>query len=218
MLSTISTSASPATGETIPLIAAASSETALSSANGPSMIAPLICPRSPILLMIASSTAVLMSGLTTSIAASIATLGFSSPNACPTATLFCTISILALRSGSMFIAPSDMMNKRSKRPGASKTNACDSSLPVRSPHSLFSTALRIVAVSNKPFISTSALPSRTAFTASSAASALLEACVMVNRASSIPISWHSVRIFCSSPNSSGSIIPSSRAECTASKT
>src|SRR5437773_4243894 len=103
---TTRTLARPATGETMCLIAAASSLIALSSANGPSRIVPVIWPRSAILHNAAASTVDGTLGLTVSIADRIATRTSSNRSACPRSIAFCTMSTLASRSGAMLIAAS----------------------------------------------------------------------------------------------------------------
>ena len=74
-------SAWPATGDTIPLVRAASSETALSKASGPSRMPPVIWPRSAILQSAAASSVERMSGETVSTAERIATRGVTMPSA-----------------------------------------------------------------------------------------------------------------------------------------
>ena len=74
-------SACPATGDSIPLIFAASRLTALSNARGPSMTQPLICPLSYIFVMIAASFVEDRPRITVSTAESSATFGFSLPRA-----------------------------------------------------------------------------------------------------------------------------------------
>src|SRR6516225_11480297 len=73
---TISTLAHPATGETICLMAAASSLIALSRASGPSRMPPVICPRSAILHNAAASIVDGIFVVTVSTADRIATFGF----------------------------------------------------------------------------------------------------------------------------------------------
>ena len=77
---TISRSALPATGLTIPLCRAASSLTALSSAKGPSTMTPRIWPLSFIFARAAASIVAGMSAFTVSTAASTATRTGSTPN------------------------------------------------------------------------------------------------------------------------------------------
>ena len=74
-------SARPATGETMPLVRAASCETALSKASGPSRMPPVIWPRSAILHSAAASMVERMSGVTVSTADRIATRGVTMPSA-----------------------------------------------------------------------------------------------------------------------------------------
>ena len=68
-------SASPATGETIFLMAAAARLMALSKASGPSSTAPVICPRSAILQSAAASSVPGIFGFTVSTAERMATFG-----------------------------------------------------------------------------------------------------------------------------------------------
>src|SRR5580704_1165914 len=72
---TMRMSARPATGERIPLARAASGETALSKASGPSSTPPVIWPRSAILHSTAASSVDLIRGDTVSTAERIATRG-----------------------------------------------------------------------------------------------------------------------------------------------
>src|SRR6185437_15749373 len=72
-------SAWPATGDSMPLIAAAATDTALSKARGPSSIPPVIWPRSHILHKAAASMVETMRGLTVSTADRIATCGSAMP-------------------------------------------------------------------------------------------------------------------------------------------
>src|SRR2546425_4015661 len=72
-------SAWPATGDSMPLAFAASSEIALSKASGPSRIPPVICLRSAILQSAAASIVGAISGFSVSTAERIATLGASIP-------------------------------------------------------------------------------------------------------------------------------------------
>src|SRR5882757_9065085 len=107
---TTSTFARPATGETMCLIAAASSLIALSSASGPSRIPPVICPRSAILHRAAASMVDGTAGLTVSIADMIATRTSGNPNAWPRSIAFCTMSTLSARLGAMLTAASVMIS------------------------------------------------------------------------------------------------------------
>jgi hypothetical protein len=72
-------SALPATGEAIDLIRAASSDTALSNARGPSTTPPVIWPRSAILQSAAASIVDGSFDVTVSTADRMATLGWSIP-------------------------------------------------------------------------------------------------------------------------------------------
>src|SRR5262252_1830546 len=85
---TTSTLALPATGETISLIAAASSLIALSSANGPSRTPPVICPRSAILHNAAASIVEGIFDVTVSTADNIATRGVPRPTCVNRSTTF----------------------------------------------------------------------------------------------------------------------------------
>src|SRR5258708_31117163 len=89
---TTRTFARPATGETMCLIAAASSLIALSSANGPSRIAPVIWPRSAILHRAAASIVDRAPRFTFSLADMIATPTSGNPRACPFPIPVCSIS------------------------------------------------------------------------------------------------------------------------------
>jgi len=70
----------PATGEVMPFNRAALFEIALSKANGPSRIPPVICPRSAILHKAAASNVDRIFDVTVSTAERIATLGVFNPN------------------------------------------------------------------------------------------------------------------------------------------
>src|SRR5271166_6471545 len=166
---TTSTLARPATGETICLMAAASSSIALSSASGPSRIPPVICPRSAILHNAAASIVEGTFGLTVSIADRIATRTSSNRNACPRSMAFCTISTLSARSGVMFTAASVMISG-SEWLGTSITKQWLMRRAVRMPPSRATTAPISSSVCKLPFIKASALPSRTSATAFSAES------------------------------------------------
>ena len=96
---TIRISAAPATGELSLLMAAACTLTAVSNANGPSRIPPVICHRSAILHKAAASTVELIFGFTVSIAERIATRGCGFPSACASQIAFCTMSTLSSSVG-----------------------------------------------------------------------------------------------------------------------
>src|SRR6266446_5634944 len=166
---TTRTFARPATGETMCLIAAASSLIALSSANGPSRIAPVIWPRSAILHNAAASTVDGTLGLTVSIADRIATRTSSNRSAWPRSIAFCTMSTLASRSGAMFTAASVTISG-SLWPGTSITKQWLMRRAVRMPPSRATTAPISSSVCRLPFIKASALPSRTSSTAFAAES------------------------------------------------
>src|SRR5574337_1811073 len=74
-------SACPATADRMPLVLAATKDTALSKARGPSSSPPLICPRSAILQRAAASRVERIFELTVSTAARMATLGAATPAA-----------------------------------------------------------------------------------------------------------------------------------------
>ncbi|HEX2990409.1 MAG TPA: SIMPL domain-containing protein, partial [Anaerolineales bacterium] len=105
-------SALPATGETMPLILAATSDTTLSNASGPSRIAPLIWPRSAILHSAAASSVPGIFGLTVSTAERIATFGSSIPSRCASSIAFWQMSTFASRSGRMLMAASVTSSSR----------------------------------------------------------------------------------------------------------
>ena len=81
-------SASPATGELMCLMTAASRLIALSSANGPSNTAPVIWPRSDILHRAAASMVDGIFDVTVSTADKIATFGTAIRNACANSIAF----------------------------------------------------------------------------------------------------------------------------------
>ena len=154
----------PATGETIFLTAAASGLIALSSANGPSSMPPVICPRSAILHSAAASIVEGTSGLTVSIALRIATSGCGTPSAWARSIAFWVMSTLVLRSGAMLTAASVMISA-SAWSGTSMMKQWLIRRPVRSPVSRATTADISSSVCRLPFISASARPSRTSATA-----------------------------------------------------
>ena len=99
-------SGSPATGEAIFLVRAASALIALSNASGPSSTPPSIWPRSAILHSAAASIVDGILLVTVSTAERIATLGRSTPSARMKSIAFWTISRLSSRVGKMFTAAS----------------------------------------------------------------------------------------------------------------
>ncbi|OIQ80686.1 hypothetical protein GALL_375510 [mine drainage metagenome] len=161
-------SASPATGETMPLVRAARSDTALSNASGPSSRPPTIWPRSAILHSAAASSVDGILGLTVSTAERIATFGSALPIAWASSMAFCTMSRLASRSGSTFTAASDSNSRRS-RPTTSMTKAWLTRRAVRSPVCASTTACINSSVCSEPFIIARTVPSRTIATACAAA-------------------------------------------------
>ena len=109
---TTSTSAWPATGETMPLVRAAATDTALSKASGPSSTPPVICPRSAILHSAAASSVAGIAVFTVSTAARMATRGSATPMACASVMALRTMSALCSSVGAMLIAASVMMKGR----------------------------------------------------------------------------------------------------------
>ena len=83
----------------MPLVRAASSETALSKASGPSSTPPVIWPRSAILQSAAASSVDWMSGETVSTADRIATRGIMMPSARARSIAFWMMSRLSIRFG-----------------------------------------------------------------------------------------------------------------------
>ena len=104
--------ARPATLDSIFLVRAASSLTALSKASGPSSKPPVIWPRSAILHRIAASTVLCMSGLTVSTAARMATRGSSMPSTCASSMAFCAMSALSRAFGATLMAASVISSMR----------------------------------------------------------------------------------------------------------
>lgn len=101
-------SASPATSPFSFLISADSLSIATSSANGPSMIAPFICPLFPIAAINAAST---HDGIPTdicSVGAIIATFGVSIPSVLAVLITYCVIAVFCLKSGAGITATSDV--------------------------------------------------------------------------------------------------------------
>ena len=90
-------SALPATGETMPLVCAASTSIALSNASGPSTSPPVIWPRSAILHSAAASMVEGILGVTVSTAERIATFGWAMPMACAKSIAFWQMSRLLLQ-------------------------------------------------------------------------------------------------------------------------
>jgi hypothetical protein len=105
-------SARPATGETIFLVRAASSEIALSNASGPSSRPPTIWPRSAILHSDAASIVLGIFGVIVSTADRIAIFGSSMPRVCASSIAFCAMSALHSRSGKMLTAASVTIRSR----------------------------------------------------------------------------------------------------------
>ena len=105
-------SARPATAERMPLVLAATMDTALSNASGPSRMPPLIWPRSAILHSDAASMVARIFAVTVSTAARIATLGSGTPRIWARSIAFCTMSTLSSRVGSILIAASVMSSAR----------------------------------------------------------------------------------------------------------
>ena len=105
-------SATPATGETISLVRAASGDTALSNASGPSRMPPVIWPRSAILHSAAACSVDSIFGLTVSAAERIATFGSGLPRTCARSIAFWQMSALHARSGAMLIAASVIISVR----------------------------------------------------------------------------------------------------------
>ncbi len=97
-------SGSPATGDRMPLIRAASLLIALSNASGPSRTAPVICFRSAILHSAAASRVAGILEVTVSTAARIATFGRSTPSEIARSMAFWQMSILSSSVGAMLIA------------------------------------------------------------------------------------------------------------------
>ena len=105
-------SATPATADTIFLVRAASTEIALSKASGPSMMPPMICPRSAILHSAAASIVLGILGLIVSTAERTATFGLAMPSTWASSIAFWQMSALTSRSGSMLIAASVTIRRR----------------------------------------------------------------------------------------------------------
>ena len=103
---TTSTSGSPATGETIFFVRAASALMALSNARGPSRRPPSIWPRSAILHSAAASMVDGILLVTVSTADRMATLGRSTPRARMNSITFWMMSRLSSSVGKMLTAAS----------------------------------------------------------------------------------------------------------------
>lgn len=135
-------------------------------------MAPVICPRSAILHSAAASTVEGTAGLTVSVAERIATRTSSScsptSRAWARSMAFWVMSIFSARVGAMFTAASVMI-RGSACPGTSITKQWLTRRAVRSPVSRLTTAPISSSVCRLPFISASALPSRTSSTARAAA-------------------------------------------------
>ena len=166
---TTRTLARPATGDVICFVAAASSLIALSSANGPSTAAPVICPRSAILLRAAASSDDGTLGLTVSIAERIATRTSGTFSAVARSIAFCTMSILSSSVGAMLTAASVIISG-SGWPGTSMMKQWLIRRDVRMPPSRATTAPISSSVWRLPFIRASASPLRTSATAFAAES------------------------------------------------
>ena len=171
---TSSTLARPATGESIFLIAAASGSIALSSASGPSTLAPVIWWRSTILHSAAASIVDGTFALIVSIADSTATRTSSMPSAWARSIAFCRMSAFSSSVGAMLIAASVMISASGCR-GTSITKQWLTRRAVRNPVSRRTTAAISTSVCRLPFISASARPSHTRRTAVSAAAWLCSA-------------------------------------------
>ena len=164
----------------------------------------------------ASSVAGIL-GLTFSTAQRQATTGFSLPSAFATRTALRRISFFVSRSGAMFMAESVSSSRRSK-PGTSNSATCDSTFASRRPFSLSRTALRMTAVSTRPFITASASPFFTSETAMRQAAALSGSSMMRYGVRSSACSAAMRRICCSQPTRMASAIPRRRALSTARST
>src|SRR6185312_5789851 len=199
-------SAQPATGETMPLVFAASGLTALSNASGPSRTPPVIWPRSAILHNAAASSVACILGLTTSTAARIATFGHSMPRMRARSIAFCAMSALAFRSGVMLIAAS-VTNRSRGYAGTSRMNVCDIRRAVRRLAASATTASINSSVCRLPFISASTLPSRAIAAAAAAAAWLCSVATIAMPARSAPHAAAAARIFASGPTSVGTIMP-----------
>jgi len=92
------------------LISAASGEKTMSTARGPSMMALLNSPLSPIWTSISASRVSGIFGLTFSIAASMATFGFSTPSLVIISIPFFNIPTFCSRFGRITIPPSVTIN------------------------------------------------------------------------------------------------------------
>src|SRR5450830_1933439 len=216
MLGTMRMSALPTTGPLRPLMAAARSEMALSSARGPSTTHPLICPRSHIRTMIAASSVHGILSVTVSTAASTATLGFSYPSLWYTPTVFLMASTFSSSVGAIRMPPSTTASNEWRTRVSSYSEHSDSTLLARMPFSLSSTACSIWAVCAPPLRMTSALSSRASATATAHASAGEPASSISNVLASAPACASSFRIFSGTPTRMGAAMPASyasRAAC-----
>ncbi len=99
-------SALPATTDLMPLVLAATSDTALSKASGPSSRPPLIWPRSAILHSAAASIVERIFEVTVSTADRIATLGSGRPRMWASSIAFWMMFTLSSSVGSIMIAAS----------------------------------------------------------------------------------------------------------------
>ncbi len=155
----IRTSARPAMSDFTPLPRAASADSALSGASGPSTTAPW---NSPCIAMAFSATASVVernAGAGPSIAASSATAGDAMPRAVARWIVFCTMSRLAARLGATFMYASASSRPRGC-PGRSRKYACDSRRSVRSPDSGAATGPSRSSLPRLPRTSAATAPSR----------------------------------------------------------
>ena len=97
----------------MPLSRAASGDSALSKAKGPSTTAPLTAPLLACLTTSAASTLEGMAGSADSVPDSMATFGSGLPSACAMRTALLMMSILVAVSGCTLTAPSVIIRTRS---------------------------------------------------------------------------------------------------------
>ncbi len=157
MLGATRMSARPATGPPMPLSSAASGDTALLKASGPSTRAPWIAPSCVRLATSAASVLDGMDSVAVSDAESSATLGSGLPSAWAVATAFRMMSSLASESGATFIAASVMKSTRS-RPGTVMWKTWEARRSVRRPALRLSTARMMASEWTWPFIRAAASP------------------------------------------------------------
>ena len=148
-------------------------------------------------------------GLTVSIAESTATRTSATPMACARSIAFCTMSTLSSSVGAMLIAASVMI-RASSWPGTSITKQWLTRRAVRNPISRLTTAAISSSVCRLPFISASALPSRTSRTAVVAAASLCGASTISTPAKSISAAAATARMRSRGPTRIGTISPSRR--------